>query len=188
MWGATCPPQIWQTVHADFNPRTPCGVRHQHYKLGMKICLFQSTHPVWGATFLKERRDIGQVISIHAPRVGCDHDGSSVDRKRVEFQSTHPVWGATGSQMSIYHQKRHISIHAPRVGCDIRFLPQLTVSSNFNPRTPCGVRLEGKAVDPVLVQISIHAPRVGCDTSNQVAGYCRQISIHAPRVGCDEAK
>ena len=57
------------------------------------------------------------LISIHAPRVGCDRiKCPTVNRKDV-FQSTHPVWGAT--------MPEHI----------------LSLSYDFNPRTPCGVRL-----------------------------------------------
>ena len=36
---------------------------------------------------------------------------------------------------------RHtISIHAPRVGCDVLHAIELCLISDFNPRTPCGVR------------------------------------------------
>ena len=34
---------------------------------------FQSTHPVWGATWPPASRVRHPAISIHAPRVGCDH-------------------------------------------------------------------------------------------------------------------
>ena len=34
---------------------------------------FQSTHPVWGATFFGQKLYGKLKISIHAPRVGCDH-------------------------------------------------------------------------------------------------------------------
>ncbi|MCB6367673.1 hypothetical protein LI291_15980, partial [Intestinibacillus massiliensis] len=41
------------------------------------------------------------VISIHAPRMGCDH----IKRRGVVyvrlFQSTHPVWDATAKQYKI---------------------------------------------------------------------------------------
>ena len=56
--------------------------------------VFQSTHPVRGATA-----------------------GSPVSYRSRLFQSTHPVRGATGMQLSdsVIEQ---ISIHAPREGCD----------------------------------------------------------------------
>ena len=35
----------------NFNPRTPCGVRHPDIICDFtNLPLFQSTHPVWGAT------------------------------------------------------------------------------------------------------------------------------------------
>ena len=37
----------------------------------------------------------GMVISIHAPREGCDTTSKPTFALRVKFQSTHPVRGAT---------------------------------------------------------------------------------------------
>ena len=81
----------------DFNPRTPRGVRppstpgYTHSHPG-----FQSTHPARGAT---SGVLIGPspvlVISIHAPREGCD-----------------------GRVLTFIDVLSHISIHAPREGCD----------------------------------------------------------------------
>ena len=78
----------------DFNPRTPCGVRHVTVYDGFVRVKFQSTHPVWGATRIR-RESVG----------------------RLQFQSTHPVWGATGEAFQS-GDTLGISIHAPRVGCD----------------------------------------------------------------------
>ena len=103
----------------------------------MKIKLFQSTLPVWGATRLS--LDLGRVhfISIHAPRVGSDCYNTIIRGQSLLFQSTLPVWGATGAAFPVAHREG-ISIHAPRVGSDSfsnRFL------ARFNPRSPCGERL-----------------------------------------------
>ena len=57
---------------------------------------FQSTLPVWGATFPVEGDLTDLCISIHAPRVGSDGDSFSTALRRRAFQSTLPVWGATG--------------------------------------------------------------------------------------------
>ena len=82
------------------------------------LCLrFQFTHPVWGATDLSVVAGGELLVSIHAPRVGCDvpggghsrHDKSFNSRtpcgvrqqivhicySHMTFQFTHPVWGAT---------------------------------------------------------------------------------------------
>ena len=124
----------------DFNPRPPCGGRHQHGRCsGQKSghfnprppCggrrnkglhwhfrrLFQSTPPVWGAT---------------------DHsNGNSV---RILFQSTPPVWGATAPSKTL----RPFAVY-------------------FNPRPPCGGRHGMTYGQWVARPISIHAPRVGGD-------------------------
>ena len=80
-----------------------------------------------------------------------------------------------------------ISIHAPREGCDVRTRSPSWWASDFNPRTPRGVRrlksylslaldgefqsthpargATGNTLLPVVndLMISIHAPREGCD-------------------------
>ena len=61
----------------------------------LAFCIFQSTHPVRGATTGRVLWNLEDIISIHAPREGCDH----TQRRRV---------------MGVY-----ISIHAPREGCDV---------------------------------------------------------------------
>ncbi len=102
------------------------------------------------------------MVSIHAPRVGCDgnhqylrvSDGRFNSRtpcgvrlsyyitwsSRIVFQFTHPVWGATGREYGTT-SKDKVSIHAPRVGCDGN---------------------EGHSLREEW-DVSIHAPRVGCD-------------------------
>ena len=108
----------------NFNPRTPCGVRPPHCTSSGSPALFQSTHPMWGATrrVLWDRQD--RRISIHAPHVGCD------------------------VRSSVNRTAERISIHAPHVGCDRRNLLQHTSCKNFNPRTPCGVRPDGSRRRP----------------------------------------
>ena len=128
-----------QEVGAYFNPRTPCGVRRSGSGGSADAQEFQSTHPVWGATWSNPRWRRVMNISIHAPRVGCDGSGSGGSADAQEFQSTHPVWGATGGGAG-GELLLAISIHAPRVGCDSR-----------------------ARVNRYDFKISIHAPRVGCD-------------------------
>ena len=57
---------------------------------------------------------------------------------------------------------------------------------DFNPRTPCGVRLSHLLYDSDLLHISIHAPLAGCDDMQQAVTDTKlEISIHAPLTGCD---
>ena len=81
-----------------------------------------------------------KVVSIHAPREGCDMSWSMTMICRPLFQFTHPGRGAT---MSYSYTRDHakVSIHAPREGCD------------------CSQRFYLS----VLHGVSIHAPREGCD-------------------------
>ena len=123
-----------------FNPRTPCGVRHQPgHVFRTSPTLFQSTHPVRGATGASPNAILPPAISIHAPRAGCD------DNTRLSTSS--------GT----------ISIHAPRAGCDaIARTPchQLPDISIHAPRAGCDHILAHKVRHAV---ISIHAHRAGCD-------------------------
>ena len=105
-------------MHTYFNPRTPCGVR----LLSQLLC----------------RQD--QAISIHAPHAGCDPFKTVRSERLLLFQSTHPMRGATSPSGM-----------------------RLTRRSNFNPRTPCGVRRSMPDYDADNLPISIHAPHAGCD-------------------------
>ena len=81
---------------------------------------------------------------------------------RVEFQSTHPSRGATNVRV-VCRRRRAISIHAPLAGCDGGEKVIQHVLSDFNPRTPRGVRrFDVRELNPVFI-ISIHAPLAGCD-------------------------
>ena len=50
VWGATDVSILVVGMIADFNPRTPYGVRLRSWRLLGCGAIFQSTHPVWGAT------------------------------------------------------------------------------------------------------------------------------------------
>ena len=123
---------------------------------------FQSTHPVRGATPAGPRLShVTDLISIHAPRAGCDAYGGvqqtppcnfnprtpcgvrlALPRTqycRPQFQSTHPVRGATLKITRAHRPQRFQSTHPVR-GATIVRRPGNTTRKNFNPRTPCGVR------------------------------------------------
>ena len=101
--------------------------------------MFQFTHPGRGATILLVLIFLTLIVSIHAPREGCDQTGHEhTCRERVSihapregcdivpdsdysgvgmFQFTHPGRGATACRQP-RAQARQVSIHAPREGCD----------------------------------------------------------------------
>ena len=76
--------------------------------------LFQSTHPVRGATVFGDAGRLMVVISIHAPREGCDADGITTDESSSKFQSTHPVRGATAGDLRDLGRYRFQSTHPVR--------------------------------------------------------------------------
>ena len=145
-----------------FNPRTPCGVRRGPDSLaplrrdisihaprvgcdqvveydGLDSLIFQSTHPVWGATM------------ILTPKCTV-----------IKFQSTHPVWGAT--PRSVIFLPSDINFN-PRTPCGVR--PDIAISydltEQFQSTHPVwGATYIGQATW-TSSYISIHAPRVGCD-------------------------
>ena len=146
----------------NFNPRTPCGVRHASGKIVVKtetisihaplagcdmdnplffhlLYLFQSTHPLRGATSCAYASPGFIAISIHAPLAGCD---------RFFLNTPSP---------------NNISIHAPLAGCDGSASKDGKRPYNFNPRTPCGVRRRRQMGARRRIPISIHAPLAGCD-------------------------
>src|SRR5258706_6105 len=122
-----------------FNPRLPCGRRHQ-----CKDCIaerdeFQSTPPVWEATWRSISSRVISFVSIHASRGGGDvffflfgpcrlrlnpplpwgrrPKNSDGTQKTRLFQSTPPVWEATNHIFSLPYFFM-VSIHASRVGGD----------------------------------------------------------------------
>ena len=141
MRGATVALRVCGGHGLCFNSRTPCGVRQR-----VGRCL--------GAVAL---------VSIHAPRAGCDC-----------------------SKFFISCILHWVSIHAPRAGCDnCSRIAVCSGSSCFNSRTPCGVRLCLSVQMQALRRVSIHAPRAGCDSNMLLRRTCLVVSIHAPRAGCD---
>ena len=124
-------------------------------------------------------------VSIHAPREGCDIVPDSDYSGVGMFQFTHPGRGATRSMRCACWHKRFQFTHPGR-GATVGAYPPYPGSSRFNSRTPGGVRLVYWLVVVAEYEVSIHAPREGCDKANQMEFKQEQIvSIHAPREGCD---
>ena len=117
VWGATSSLLMLVRTQGGFNSRTPCGVRRLYRLCRPAYQCFNSRTPC-GVRPKGEKGDQGDKgVSIHAPRVGCDHRACGTyspsavsihaprvgcDRPVVDgivardaFQFTHPVWGAT---------------------------------------------------------------------------------------------
>ena len=120
------------------------------------------------------------------PRTPCGvrPDGRRISCSAAAFQSTHPLRGAT-QIVCVYCGAIDISIHAPLAGCDAPTFNLAFSGLNFNPRTPCGVRLFFCLRMGYDLHISIHAPLAGCDFAANATDATQKISIHAPLAGCD---
>ena len=190
------------SIHA---PRVGCDTKDNAYEIVVNI--FQSTHPVWGATktLFQRRRDDG--ISIHAPRVGCDtgahprlhHVFISIHAPRVgcDFWRVHPRRlvrisihaprvGCDPPPCQPLNHHPHISIHAPRVGCDEGNDRRGRTVSDFNPRTPCGVRPPVMVWEILLEIFQSTHPVWGATCRCRRLSSQAVISIHAPREGSDK--
>ena len=77
----------------------------------------------------------------------------------------------------------------PRTPCEVRLYPDNTVINvrHFNPRTPCEVRHGVDASD--IKALNNFNPRTPCEVrpvGNQAYQSYLQISIHAPHARCDK--
>ena len=168
--------------------------------------LFQSTHPLRGATAGKIFLDGRPVISIHAPLAGCDLGQRCVcaghryfnprtpcgvrltahlsSFTATTFQSTHPLRGATEGRR---RRRQNVANFNPRTPCGVRhddlYLP--SYSGDFNPRTPCGVRLHMKQRKHTMAIFQSTHPLRGATNSDGSYNMFYNISIHAPLAGCD---
>ena len=100
----------------NFNPRSPCGERRNSAPYYALPSRFQSTLPVWGATFGSCDAFRGFVISIHAPRVGSDASPFLGEAFYFYFNPRSPC----GERLPYFRM-----VPRPR---------------HFNPRSPCGER------------------------------------------------
>ena len=127
---------------ADFNPRSPSGLRLPRSSIGLKTKLFQSTQPEWAATRRWRTAGIGsRHFNPRSPSGLRPAFGNQRSGDTFKFQSTQPEWAATWHLGTARLPERKISIHAARVGCDQLRKKYLGGENN----------------------ISIHAARVGCD-------------------------
>ena len=122
-----------------FNSRTPGGVRLSAFSTVKADTKFQFTHPGRGATRLETEVLELRVVSIHAPREGCDFSPGFISRHIQGFNSRTPG----GVRLYLSSSSLYLT--------------------SFNSRTPGGVRLPIGRAEHLALRVSIHAPREGCD-------------------------
>ena len=189
-----------------FNPRTPCGVRQAIPRHGGACGIFQSTHPLRGAT--AACAFMASSASYFNPRTPCGvrpalATGPSIP---THFNPRTPCGVRLLVGVNVIDD-RIISIHAPLAGCDYSSFFAISARMNFNPRTPCGVRhgarlgcldrryfnprtpcgvrpFNGSAQEQAITFQSTH-PLRGATYLLSSESAAASISIHAPLAGCD---
>ena len=158
--------------------RSGCGIR----------ITFQSTQPMRAATHIGIFP--GRWIGNFNPRSPCGlrQIANLEGALNGQFQSTQPMRAATELKKSGEYNLYAISIHAAHAGCDIRFRIACFRLSNFNPRSPCGLRPNVSLSTNWHTIISIHAAHAGCDLFSGAGIQLFLISIHAAHAGCDRAQ
>ena len=117
VWGATSATRYIEATRACFNSRTPCGVRRGARDLWILSSRFNSRTPCGVRQQINYSYEPEMIVSIHAPRVGCDLGLPYHGMSNLRFNSRTPC----GVRLKL----RYIG----GIQC-IR----------FNSRTPCGVR------------------------------------------------
>ena len=122
------------SIHA---PRAGCDATKS---LVIVVACISIHAPRAGCDKGKKNHEKTSRISIHAPRAGCDHESDTPDT--FDVISIHAPRAGCDQQFVVNVRFLEcISIHAPRAGCDNRERVDKRLHDNFNPRTPCGVRL-----------------------------------------------
>ena len=83
-----------QPTAFNFNPRTPCGVRLVTFCPIAPSLLFQSTHPLRGATYTVYLLILSRLFQSTHPLRGATSLSEYAPTPSI-FQSTHPLRGAT---------------------------------------------------------------------------------------------
>ena len=185
MRGATPCSGISSQAARDFNPRTPCGVRPGDNGQQLSRAVFQSTHPLRGATLrngimlrainFNPRTPCGvrrarcctawpMDIDFN-PRTPCGVRHHTTPRHAMpsrDFNPRTPCGVRRPAPISTPTRAAFQSTH-PLRGATRERTKAVVQELHFNPRTPCGVRLARTSATRSTMAISIHAPLAGCD-------------------------
>ena len=102
--------------------------------------LFQSTLPVWGATYVADARMRSGIFQSTLPVWGATA-AANVALSYNGFQSTLPVWGATPDMAKSILQNGKFQSTLPVWGATHNGGGPTHGEQHFNPRSPCGERL-----------------------------------------------
>ena len=145
----------------NFNPRAPCGARPR-----------PPTDPIRHQYF-NPRAPCGARLTRYSSRL-----------RATEFQSTRPMRGAT-AWMPLPEPPKEISIHAPHAGRDPNGTQNAALYIDFNPRAPCGARLNSADFSGHSTSFQSTRPMRGATIGTGYVVIIIGISIHAPHAGRD---
>ena len=204
MRGATV---SWARKGADhdyFNPRSPCGERHDSLLAEAFPEFVISIHaPRAGSDVNKPYLLLSMEISIHAPRAGSDFFTAIGQRKKgisihapragsdgfpaaLMFCATisihAPRAGSDAKRKWLRGEIKDISIHAPRAGSDNKAEFKVSeVDKHFNPRSPCGERQQYIVL--LQVQSAIYTQSAILSIVNAIKGRRLLIEFGAKACG-----
>ena len=183
---AECDMRVWpgDEVLWGFNPRTPCGVRHNGQTAKNRANTFQSTHSLRSATRINAMRSRSSLFqSTHSLRSATIHNPKGLNVQKVSIH-------ALLAECDVPERRRHNlsggfqSTHSLRSATIFGFIIA-AAAKGFNPRTPCGVRhpcvLDRLTSTPFQ---STHSLRSATD-AGRVGGHHQKVSIHALLAECD---
>ena len=157
MGRATCVAARAKHREAYFNPRPPCGGRHQFHRVDECGKLI-SIHALRGeGDYRKHWVAVYMQISIHALR--GEGDDKLLQRRSVSLNfNPRPPWGGRRAQDGGLCANNHFNPRPPWGGRP-QCLSESRHTGNFNPRPPWGGRREIDRRAEYLPAISIHALR-----------------------------
>ena len=123
----------------DFNPRAPCGARHQREEVYQRADGISTHAPLAGRD--PQHWFYTEWIQHFNPRAPC---GARPSRRLVtaairNFNPRAPCGARLFSPIPA-NTRDGISTHAPLAGRDVRRWTSRSGTRDFNPRAPCGAR------------------------------------------------
>ena len=126
-----------------------------------------------------------RIVSIHAPRVGSDDDGSCGHETPNSFNPRSPR-GERPSPACELTEDEPVSIHAPRVGSDDTSNEGHQTDKKFQSTLPAWGATRVSAVGQTAARwFQSTLPAWGATCPPTALSARMRVSIHAPRVGSD---
>ena len=148
--------------------------------------MFQSTHPLRGATYCNYSNCYSYNVSIHAPLARCDAPENFLSwNYSVSIHAPLArcdVWIVQGGQGA------GVSIHAPLARCDMGVAVENVMDTMFQSTHPLrGATVTTPVTTTVPMFQSTH-PLRGATYKTDTNHIHNTVSIHAPLARCDTVK